>query len=156
MIGARNEAEGCVTPTALDMERLRGSRDPPGSELADLGAAVPSADMTADNGSTNSLSGLGIPSGAKSDSRREEAMRTVAAAREYDGRDNLSGRSRVRRVACSSNRRSRILLGSPVVADFMLGIEEPALRANEDEGIELALVEIVFAEPALPTELAVL
>jgi hypothetical protein len=38
----------------------------------------------------------------------------------------------------------------------MLGIEEPALRANEDEGIELALVEIVFAEPALPTELAVL
>lgn len=156
MIGARKDDEGCVAPTALDMDRLRGSRDPPGSELADLGATVASADMTDDSGSTNSLSGLGIPSGAKSDSRREDAMRTVAAAREYDGRDNLSGRSRVRRVACSSNRKSRILPGNPVVADLILGIEEPVLRANEDDGIELALVDIVFAEPALPTELAVL
>jgi hypothetical protein len=75
----------------LDMLRLKEFRNVPGSEVALL--ALVEDVMTDAIGSINSRSGLGRAKGAKSVFRKcDEAIRTVAAANEYDGRESWSGR----------------------------------------------------------------
>lgn len=91
MVG-KNGACIWPAPTALDMLRLRGKRPMPESEDGLSFELACASETTELIGSISSRSGLGMPRGAKSDSRKDdEAIRTVAAASEYDGRASLSG-----------------------------------------------------------------
>lgn len=82
-------------------------------------------------GSMSSLSGDGIPSGAKSPAEYPEAaIRTVAAATLYVGSTNLSGRARFR--MCSS---------STALARGKIGFNKDD-PDPEVEGAELALLSV--------------
>jgi hypothetical protein len=74
------------------MLRLRGNRPMPESDDGLSFELLCASETTELIGSINSRSGLGMPNGAKSDPRKEdEAIRTVAAASEYEGMESLSG-----------------------------------------------------------------
>lgn len=97
-------------------------------------------------GSSNSRSGLGIPSGAKSDSRRdEEAIRTVAAAKEYDGRASLSGLKNAEEGFAGrfSNSKAFILAGSAAAAAVALTCVTGIFLSSDTDGAELACVDMV-------------
>ena len=139
----------------LDMLRLSEYRLIPESDDGlsfDMCGVSPA--LKFDIGSISSRSGLGIPNGAKSDSRNvDDAIRTVAAASEYDGSDSLSGRKEDDFGEDRFSSSIALNLAGNADAETDKGLRSVV----GTERVELACVDIVLAEPSevelsVPTE----